>query len=110
VFADDQLLGRIFSNMILNGFQAVPSGKFPVIDVYLETNGAYFTIMISDNGVGIEPELIDKIFLPHFTTKKTGSGLGLAIAKQGIEQMGGRISFKTSSKGTVFRIDLPQNT
>lgn len=109
IFADDQLLGRILSNIILNGIQAVPKGSSPKITVRLEVHAPYFTVMITDNGSGIDPELVDKIFLPHFTTKKTGSGLGLAIARQGIEQMGGRISFKTSPQGTAFRVDLPQN-
>lgn len=110
IYADEQLLGRIFSNIILNGIQAVARGKNPKINVTLEAHDPYFTVLISDNGAGIDQELADKIFLPHFTTKKTGSGLGLAIARQGIEQMGGHISFKTSSQGTTFRIDLPQNS
>lgn len=109
VFADEKLLGRIISNIVLNGIQAVPKTTTPLIVVTLEAHDPYFRIEVSDNGSGIERELIDKIFLPHFTTKKTGSGLGLAIAKQGIEQMGGRISFTTSAVGTVFRIELPQN-
>lgn len=109
IFADEQLLGRIFSNMILNGIQAVATDRKPKIEVMLSAHDPYFTVSISDNGAGIDQELADKIFLPHFTTKKTGSGLGLAIARQGIEQMGGRISFKTSPEGTTFRIDLPQN-
>lgn len=109
VFADEQLLGRIFSNIILNGTQAVGKDKSPEINVTLESHTPYFSVFISDNGSGIDPDLVDKIFLPHFTTKKTGSGLGLAIARQGIEQMGGRISFQTSSEGTTFRIDLPRN-
>lgn len=109
VFADEQLLGRIFSNIILNGTQAVGKGKSPEINITLKSQAPYFSVLISDNGSGIDPELVDKIFLPHFTTKKSGSGLGLAIARQGIEQMGGRISFQTSSEGTTFRIDLPQN-
>ncbi len=109
VFADDQLLGRIVSNIILNGIQAVPNGKPPVIRVRLSANAPYYSVYITDNGTGIGVELQEKIFLPHFTTKKTGSGLGLAIARQGIEQMGGRISFSTSPNGTVFKIELPQN-
>jgi len=44
--------------------------------------------------MGIPLELRDRIFLPHFSTKKSGSGLGLAIAKQGIEQMGGAICLR----------------
>lgn len=110
IFADDQLLARIFSNIILNGIQAVPKDVQPEIVVTLEVNELHFTVLITDNGSGVDPELMDKIFLPHFTTKKTGSGLGLAIARQGIEQMGGKISFKTSAEGTTFRIELPRNT
>lgn len=109
IFADEQLLGRIFSNIILNGIQSVTKERSSRIEIVLEQHTPYFTVLISDNGSGIDPELVDKIFLPHFTTKKAGSGLGLAIARQGIEQMGGRISFKTSPTGTTFRIDLPQN-
>lgn len=109
IFADDQLLGRILSNIILNGIQSVPKNKSPEIGVTLEVHAPYFTVSITDNGSGIDAELVDKIFLPHFTTKRTGSGLGLAITRQGIEQMGGRISFKTSTSGTTFRVDLPQN-
>lgn len=109
VFADDQLLGRILSNIILNGIQAVPKDRKPIITITLTAKASYFSVSIADNGAGIDPELVDKVFLPHFTTKKAGSGLGLAIARQGIEQMGGRISFSTSAAGTTFQIDLPQN-
>ncbi len=60
--------------------------------------------------MGIDQELRDKIFLPHFSTKNTGSGLGLAIAKQGIEQMGGAIWFETTSGlGTTFSVKLKGN-
>jgi two-component system nitrogen regulation sensor histidine kinase NtrY len=106
ILADEQLLGRILSNMILNGLQAARPDISPVIEIQLDKVDHYYRISIADNGRGIEPSLTDKIFLPHFTTKQSGSGLGLAIAKQGIEQLGGRISFKTSSQGTTFFIEL----
>lgn len=106
ILADEQLLGRIFSNIILNGLQAVRHDVSPEIQVTVEKQEQFFSISIADNGRGIEPMLMDKVFLPHFTTKKSGSGLGLAIAKQGIEQLGGRISFETSPMGTIFRIEL----
>ncbi len=108
VYADEQLLGRIFSNIILNGLQAVRAGVLPEIRVQAEMYSSNYRIYFSDNGRGIDQDLLDKIFLPHFTTKQSGSGLGLAISKQGIEQMGGRIWFETSSKGTSFIIELPQ--
>jgi two-component system nitrogen regulation sensor histidine kinase NtrY len=108
VLADGQLLKRIFSNLLLNGFQAARSGTEPLIRVQLLKKNAYYQIEISDNGRGIDEKLVDKIFLPHFTTKQSGSGLGLAIAKQGIEQMNGKIWFKTSAEGTTFFIELPK--
>ncbi|MBL7841370.1 MAG: HAMP domain-containing histidine kinase [Cyclobacteriaceae bacterium] len=110
VLADDQLLGRILSNIILNGIQAVPRDRKPSITITVLVRASYYNISITDNGSGIDDELKDKVFLPHFTTKKTGSGLGLAIARQGIEQMGGRISFSTGPSGTTFQIDLPKNS
>ena len=65
-------------------------------------------IEIKDNGKGIEPEMINKLFIPYFSTKKSGSGLGLAISKQGIEQSGGEIWFETKpNEGTIFYIKLP---
>ena len=101
--------GRIFSNIILNGLQANRPGVPPEIQVQLEIQSLKCRVSFSDNGRGINPELIDKIFLPHFTTKQSGSGLGLAISKQGIEQMGGKIWFETSSHGTTFLVELPLN-
>ncbi|HEU5289932.1 MAG TPA: ATP-binding protein, partial [Cyclobacteriaceae bacterium] len=108
VLADEQLLGRIFSNVILNGLQARRPGVEPEIKVRLEMKGTQYHISFSDNGKGIDPQLANKIFIPHFTTKESGSGLGLAISKQGIEQMGGAIWFETSAAGTTFYIELNQ--
>jgi two-component system nitrogen regulation sensor histidine kinase NtrY len=67
----------------------------------------HLVISFKDNGRGIDESLRDKVFMPHFTTKKSGSGLGLAISRQGIEQSGGSIWFETSSAGTTFFISLP---
>jgi signal transduction histidine kinase len=108
VLADGQLLKRIFSNLILNGLQAARPNVKPEINIRLGKNDSCYQITISDNGKGIDSELVDKIFLPHFTTKQSGSGLGLAITKQGIEQMNGEIRFETSRTGTTFIIEIPQ--
>lgn len=106
--ADEQLLGRIFSNLILNGFQAARPGVPAHIEVSLEQYESMFRITFEDNGKGIEKELRDRVFIPHFSTKKSGSGLGLAISRQGIEVMKGRIWFEsTPGKGTSFYIELP---
>jgi len=107
VIGDEQLLGRTFSNIILNAFQsAVPGRSAQVIIALIKTEGKCL-LSFSDNGKGIEPDFMDRVFLPHFTTKKSGSGLGLAIAKQAIEQMQGKIWFETMvGKGTTFFIEM----
>lgn len=108
VLADEQVLGRIFSNLIINGIQANRPGTAPRVEVSLRKQGDQCIIRFHDNGKGIAPDLADRIFLPHFTTKKSGSGLGLAIARQGIEQMQGKIWFETEEgKGTAFYIEMP---
>lgn len=107
VKGDEQLLGRTFSNIILNAFQAERPGTHAVIELSLELHAEKCIVTFHDNGKGIEPLYADHVFVPHFSTKKSGSGLGLAIAKQGIEQMGGRIWFETEvGKGTLFFIEL----
>lgn len=106
--ADHQLLSRTFSNIILNAIQAEMPGRVIKIQITLSRTGDKFIVTFRDNGKGIEPQIADRIFVPHFSTKKTGSGLGLAIAKQGIEQMNGRIWFETTvGSGTTFFIELP---
>lgn len=107
--ADRQLLGRAVSNLILNGLQAERSISNFVVTVTLEEDNKTYRIAVADNGVGVDKTIRDKIFLPHFSTKQSGSGLGLAIARQGIEQMGGRIWFESEvGKGTRFYIVLPK--
>jgi signal transduction histidine kinase len=104
---DEQLFNRILSNIILNGLQSGQGGKVVVqVDLIREHND--YLINISDNGKGIESDMINKVFVPYFSTKQSGSGLGLAISKQGIEQSGGEIWFETQpGVGTTFHIKLP---
>lgn len=108
LMGDEQLLGRTFSNIILNAFQAAVPGRSNRVQVVLETISGYCRVSIEDQGKGIEPAIAERIFIPYFTTKKSGSGLGLAIAKQGIEQMKGKLWFETTpGVGTTFYIELP---
>lgn len=109
VEGDPQLMGRIFSNLIINGIQSVPSKRTAEITISVEfPDSGIVRILIVDNGEGIDPSIQDKIFVPNFSTKYAGSGIGLAIAKRGIEHAGGSIKFETfTGKGTAFIIDLP---
>jgi two-component system, NtrC family, nitrogen regulation sensor histidine kinase NtrY len=103
VMGDDQLFGRVISNLIINGIQSVEEGVGPVVNVILKEKNRKVVLEIKDNGKGIPDELKDKIFLPNFSTKSEGSGLGLAIAKRGVETAGGNIWFETEiGKGSSF--------
>ena len=107
VTGDKKLMGRIITNIILNGIQA-SKAKTPVIKGKVNVSDKNVLIEISDNGPGIDETIRDKIFLPGFSTKDSGSGIGLAIAKHGIEQSGGQIWFETRvGAGTKFFIELP---
>ncbi len=107
VLGDDQLFGRVISNLIINGLQAVENKKKAVIRVLLRQCNGQVILEIKDNGTGIPDDLADKIFIPNFSTKSTGSGLGLAIAKRGVETAGGRIWFETElGVGSTFFLSL----
>lgn len=107
VKGDAKLLGRIITNLLLNGIQSVPDNRKALIKIELLVKGEICVFSIRDNGAGIPLDIQDKVFVPNFTTKYSGSGIGLAIAKNGIEQMGGKIWFETSrDKGTTFYIEL----
>ena len=108
VMGDPQLMGRIFSNLIINGIQAVPKTLKPVIDITLKTGNNQLVIEFRDNGSGIPEEIRNKIFIPNFSTKDKGSGIGLSIAKRGIEHAGGKIWFETvCDVGTTIFVELP---
>jgi len=104
---DADMLQRTLANIIKNAVDACPEqeGK---ISISLDGRGSTITIVITDNGPGIPPELLDKIFEPFFSTKgSSGTGLGLAIAKSFIEAHGGKIDVISSKNGTSFTITLP---
>jgi len=109
VMGDQKLTGRIFTNLILNGIQAVPHERQPEIVILMtKPDDQRILIEIRDNGAGIEEEIRYKVFIPNFSTKYTGSGIGLALAKRGITNSGGKIWFETEMNiGTSFFIELP---
>lgn len=106
---DVQQIKTCVMNLILNSIQAVPenSGK---IDIETSNNNGFILIRVSDNGVGIPDENLEKIYEPYFTTKETGIGLGLAITKRIVDEHGGKIDIKSEcGRGTTAIIKLPAN-
>ena len=109
VWADKDLLLRVFNNLIKNALQCVPVGSTGKIKIILTEQNDSYTVSVKDNGVGIKPSEKDKIFVPYFTTKSKGTGLGLAMSKQIIEGMKGKIWFESQlDVGTTFFITFPK--
>ncbi len=100
---DSRKIEGVMSNLLNNAVQALDGqGE---IDVTISSDSEFVTIRVRDSGSGIPDDLLEKIFEPMFTTKKTGTGLGLVICKSIVEQHGGSIS--VSNKPTTFTIKLP---
>lgn len=108
VWADKEHLNGIFSNLIKNGIQSIPSGRKGIINVRIEVRRDKVIVSVSDNGSGIPQEVQVKLFTPNFTTKSSGTGLGLSIVKKYVETAGGRIWFESSiGRGSTFFVELP---
>jgi signal transduction histidine kinase len=103
---DPELLERVVYNLVLNAAQATPAGG--AVTVKTRTAGRTVEIAVIDRGAGIEPQHLDTIFNPFFTTKPEGVGLGLAIVAKIVDEHGGKISVESEpKKGSIFRILLP---
>jgi two-component system, NtrC family, nitrogen regulation sensor histidine kinase NtrY len=105
----DQCL-RVFNNLIKNAQQAIPPEREGKIEIELFVKNKSVVIRVKDNGTGIAPEAMDKIFSPNFSTKTEGMGLGLAMVKNIVESFSGSIWFDTAqNNGTSFYVSLPIN-
>jgi len=101
---------QVLSNLVRNSVQAIResgSGTRIVLAARRDPVGVAFSV--SDDGPGIPPELLERIFEPLFTTRPGGTGLGLAIARDLIEAHGGRLTVaSTPGRGAQFTVHLPQ--
>jgi len=104
--ADGVMMRRVFSNMITNAIQAMPSGGHLVIEA--APRGENLSVGFRDDGVGMTKETLDKLFRPLFTTKSKGQGLGLATCKRLVEAQGGSITVESQvGEGTTFTVNVP---
>ncbi len=117
---DPHQLRQIFTNLLTNAFEAMGGmgnveiaatavdGDEEMASAAEQATGPTIMITITDNGPGIPPEVVDRIFSPFFTTKPQGSGLGLAIVRKIVDAHDGRIDVgERHGGGTVFRVTLP---
>jgi signal transduction histidine kinase len=112
VKGDPGQLQQVFLNLIINAVQSMPDGGTVTITTGSDEN-SLISVSIKDTGQGIEPENMEKLFTPFFTTKESGKGVGLGLAVlQGIlERHGGSIEVTSSvGVGSTFTVSLPLYT
>ena len=101
--ADLTLVEQVLINLLVNAIEALKGVSQARIILYGEKSDEKTIIKIIDNGVGIDEEVLDKIFIPFFSTRKTGSGIGLTLCKQIMMLHGGSIQvFSQADVGTSF--------
>ena len=104
---DEKQLSQVFLNLLKNAMQALEGHPHGELSLQAEQD-EHIVIDITDNGPGIPPEILDKVFIPFFTTKSEGTGIGLSLCKEIIRRHEGHLSVKESKAGkTVFHIELP---
>lgn len=106
---DTDLFKSCILNIITNAFHAMgTSENGGVLKIKTEATGNEFVLSITDNGSGVPPENLSKIFEPFFSTKQNGLGLGLPMAKRVMEEHNGRLEFESvKGKGSRVRLILP---
>ncbi|MBA2747039.1 MAG: HAMP domain-containing histidine kinase [Flavisolibacter sp.] len=102
--ADINLLEQVLINLVVNAIEAVKDSSDPRIILSAEkTSNAKTIIKVADNGHGMSEEILNKIFIPFFSTKKQGSGIGLSLCKQIVMLHKGSLLVQSvEGKGTVF--------
>jgi signal transduction histidine kinase len=103
ISGDRQELNRAFQNIIKNAVQSISTkGK---IEVETYSTNEFVYVKVTDNGCGIEPDILSKLYEPNFSTKSQGMGLGLAITKKTLDDMKASISFESKINiGTTVTI------
>jgi PAS domain S-box-containing protein len=112
VRADPTQLEQLFQNLIANGIKFRRPDVPPEVHVSAARSGAAWSFAVRDNGIGIEPQYLDRIFVLfqrlHSRAEYPGTGIGLAICKKIVERHGGTMSVQSApGQGTTFEFTLP---
>lgn len=114
ILIDPHQMHQVFLNLILNAIQAMPGGG--KLQISIKGNGKqgykpdFIQVEITDNGTGISPQDMKKIFTPFFSTKPKGVGLGLSVSQKIFKEHKGSLKVEsTLNKGTTFTLTLPTN-
>ncbi|WP_420151093.1 sensor histidine kinase [Spirosoma sp.] len=103
--ADTAQIEMVLINLIKNAVESLEKTQVPVIHLDAEALGPRIIIRVTDNGPGIEPEALEQIFIPFYTTKKTGSGIGLSLSRQIMQLHNGQLTAEsTPGAGSTFSL------
>jgi len=106
--ADEEKLKIAFLNIVVNATEAIPNGNGEV-DIVLSEKPEHYIVEIADNGTGIPPEILAKLFEPYFTSKRNGMGLGLASTLNIVQAHGGTIDVESEvNNGSKFIVSVPK--
>lgn len=108
ITADSELIEQVLLNLVKNGVEACESEAEPVIEISAsqdEKIAGLVRLEVKDNGPGVPEEILDKIFVPFYTTKKQGSGIGLSLSRQIMKLHKGSLQMRPAEpNGTVFSL------
>jgi signal transduction histidine kinase len=112
VLANGPLLKQILTNFLTNALRFVPPDREPEVVVSAGLQGGKAVVRVKDNGIGISPEHMNRIFKPFIRLPNTinapGTGMGLAIVQKAVERMNGVVGVEsTPGKGSCFWLELP---
>lgn len=103
--ADAGQIEQVLLNLIKNAVESLERTPNPLVRLEAKTDGPHVVIGVTDNGPGIEPEALEQIFIPFYTTKKTGSGIGLSLSRQIMQLHGGQLTAESEpGRGSTFRL------
>ena len=102
------MIEQVLINLLKNAVEACQERSYPEVRVNAFRREGVPVITVSDNGYGIVPEAMDKVFVPFFTTKQGGSGIGLSVCRQIMNRHRGSISLDSQvEKGSSFVLRFP---
>jgi len=115
VRANTVMVEQAFTNLLVNALKFILPEVTPQIEIWTEERAGMVRICVRDNGIGIKPEHIKKLFQPFVRlvngAEYPGTGIGLAIVRKGTERMGGRVGLESEpDHGSCFWMELPAAT
>jgi PAS domain S-box-containing protein len=111
IYSDPWRIAEIFRNLVSNAVKyRKMEGEKPVVTISIQVNNRQATVVFSDNGIGIEPKSLERVFEMFYraTEQSDGSGIGLYIVKNAVEKLRGKLRVSSEvNVGTTFTIQLP---